>query len=264
MSEPGNHLNNPEVQSGQDDYYENMQIQRTKPVNVKRTIMVAICILHLGLAAATAQQDVASLVDQLGAWNKDKAKKASEELAAMGRKVVPELVEALHDGDYRRQRFAARSLRQIGQDAADAIPALIAALEYSDELTREYAVEALGKMANQADQVMPVLRKATKDDNRSVREHARASIAHLTGLLKSQEQGGPAQRPPAARNTNNNGVSKTEPPQSNVNDAENDTAALGSVSSAKQNLMTPIRCALFACLIAGFFTILYVYRGNNS
>ena len=145
---------------------------------VQKTV-VAMGILNLCLVFAVLGEDTASLVKQLGSWNKDKAKKASDELTAMGAKVVPELIEALNAGGRRQRRFAARTLRQIGQEAADAIPALSRCLEDSDALTREYAIEALGKMANQADRVMPVLTKATADVDRNVREQARVAIARL-------------------------------------------------------------------------------------
>ena len=240
-------------------------------MNALRTIVAAISILSFGLASAAAKENVAALIDQLGAWNKEKAKKASDELAAMGRQVVPELIEALNDGGRRQQRFAARSLRQIGQEAADAIPALIASLEYSDDLTREYAVEALGKMVNQADRVMPVLKKATNDSNQSVREHARASIVSLTELLNSKEPGDSTRQPAvntvspkaAAQSMDRNEVTKSKPPRSKDNDSKNNAAALGTVSSAKEKLMILIRYGLFLCVIAGFFTLLYVYRENN-
>ena len=119
----------------------------------------------------------------------------------------------------RRGRFAARTLRQIGPDAAEAIPALFESLKDPDALTREYAVEALGKMVNQADQVMPVLRQATNDSDQGVREHAQAAIAHLTTLLKSKEQAESTQQPAvttvvqkaAPQISDNNDVSKSEP-----------------------------------------------------
>ncbi|UCF15534.1 MAG: HEAT repeat domain-containing protein [Phycisphaerales bacterium] len=246
-------------------------------MNAIRTTAATICILNFGLTSTVAKEDVAALIDQLGAWNKDKAKKASDELAAMGEQVVPELIEALKSKSRRQRRFAARTLRQIGQDAAEAIPALCASLEYSDALTREYTVEALGKMANQADQVMPVLRQATKDSNQSVREHAQAAIVHLTKLLNSQEQGESTQRPAttaanpktAAQSIDNNEVSRSELSRSNDTDAKNNVAVLGAYSledtrhSGRRKLMMSIRYALFACVIAGFFTLLYVYRENN-
>jgi HEAT repeat protein len=236
-------------------------------MNAMRTIVAIIGILNVGRTDTVAKEDVASLIDQLGAWNKDEAKKASEELAAMGREAVPELIEALNDGGRRQRRFAARSLRQIGQDAVDAIPALIASLGYSDDLTREYAVEALGKMVNETERVMPVLRQATKDSNQSVREHARASISHLTELLASRDQSNSSRQPASS-------VSPKAAPQSRIktevsksdsarsSDVDN-AAVLGAASSGKEKLMILIRCALFACIIAGFFTLLYVYRENN-
>ena len=112
-------------------------------------IVVAIGILNLALVSTAVGDVTATLIQQLGSWSKNKAKKASDELAAMGSEVVPELIEALNGKGRRQRRFTARTLRQIGQDEADAIPALCRSLEAPDALTREYAVEALGKMSNQ-------------------------------------------------------------------------------------------------------------------
>ncbi len=243
---------------------------------IQRTI-VAVGVLNLGLASAAIGQDVAALIEQLGSWSKNKAKKASDELSVMGAKVVPELIEAL-DGKKRRQRrFAARSLRQIGQDAADAIPALSKALNDSDALTREYAVEALGKMVNHADQVIPILTRATKDSDQEVREQAQAAIANLTELSRSQVQVESAQprsdagQSPttAAQGAGTEDTARPEPSQSTDTDTDNGARAPSTYSpvsggySGGRGLMALIRCALLACVIAGFFAILYIYREQS-
>jgi len=221
-------------------------------------IVVAIGILNLGLVSTVVGDDTATLIQQLGSWSKNKAKKASDELAAMGSKVVPELIEALNGKGRRQRRFAARTLRQVGQDAADAIPALSKALEDSDALTREYAVEALGKMVKEADQVIPVLTEARKDRDRNVREQARAAIVRLTELRKLQGQADSAD--------NESPVATTQGPGTKDTELGNSAASLGEYPprdggySGKQILMVSMRCALFACIIAGFFALLHVYR----
>lgn len=240
-------------------------------------LVVTIGILNLGLALTAMGAETASLIEQLGSWRKNKAKKASDELAAIGPKVVPELiVEALNSKSRRRRRFAVRALRQIGQDADDAIPALSRVLDDSDTLTREYAVETLGKMVKQADQVIPILVVATKDRDRNVREQARAMIAYLTEARKSQGQEGSAQVQSTANessgatthSTGAEGVNRHEPLRPKEPEAKSSKASPDEHPhqhgnyAGKQTLIGLVRCALFVYVIAGFFTLLYVYRDS--
>ena len=242
---------------------------------VQKTV-VAMGILNLCLVFTVLGEDTTSLIKQLGSWNKDKAKKASDELTAMGAKVVPQLIEALNAGGRRQRRFAARTLRQIGQEAADAIPALSRCLEDSDALTRVYAIEALGKMASQADRVMPVLTKATEDVDRNVREQARVAIARLAEPREYQRHTGSAQVETAAdkrRGTptpNSEEAAQSEPVTPEESGVEKSTASRSEhvpqreSYSGKDILMILVRCGLFACIIAGFFSLLYMYREDSQ
>ncbi|MHC4326937.1 MAG: HEAT repeat domain-containing protein [Planctomycetota bacterium] len=243
-------------------------------MNVIPKTVVTIAILCSGLTSAAFGDDIASLIEQLGDRNKNKAKKASDELAAMGEPAVPELIKALSSKDRRRGRFAARALRQIGQDAADAIPVLSESLKDSDALTREYAIEALGKMVDQADRVIPVLTEATNDRDKDVRDQAKIAIVRLTEMIKSKEQGGPTQQPlatasspkVATQSTGTTDVIQSEPLQPNGTDVNHSSAAPGAHSPQKwgylgeHRLMVLIRCALLASVVAGFFSLLYLYR----
>jgi len=243
-------------------------------MNVIPKTVVTIAILCSGLASAAFGDDIASLIEQLGDWNKNKAKKASDELAAMGEPVVPELIKALNSKDRRRGRFAARALRQIGQDAADAVPALSESLKDPDALTREYAIEALGTMVNQADQVIPVLTEAMNDRDKDVGDKARLVIAQLAELIKYQEQRGSTQQSLAAasspkvatQSTGTTDVAQSEPLQPNGTDVNHSSAAPGAHSPQewgyfeKHKLMVLIRCVLLASVMAGFFSLLYLYR----
>lgn len=153
----------------------------------KTTLTAIICLLILMVLNFSAfAANIPSLITDLGDWNKDKATKASEQLALIGKPAVPELIKALSSKRTHQRRYAARALRQIGQDAADAIPALTKSLKDSDDRTREYAVQALGKMVEHRNLVMPQLQKATKDANRDVREAAKLAIDRfiLIGLSK--------------------------------------------------------------------------------
>ena len=243
-------------------------------MNVIPKIVVTIAILCSGLTSAAFGDDIASLIEQLGDWNKNKAKKASDELAAMGEPVVPELIKALNSKSRRRRRFAARALRQIGQDAADAIPALSDSLKDPDALTREYSIEALGKMVDQADRVIPVLTEATKDRDKDIGDQARLAIVRLTEMIKSKEQRVSTRQPPAAasspkvatQSTGTTDVAQSEPLQPNGTDVNHSSAVSGARSPqewgyfGKHKLMVLIRCVLFASVMAGFFSLLYLYR----
>ena len=143
-----------------------------------------IVIIVLAISTSLFASDISSLIKDLG--TKAKAKDASEALAKIGKPAVPALIEALKDKDRHRGRYAARALRQMGQDAADAIPALSEALDDADVETRDYAVEALGNMTQQANRVITILQSATNDKNKDIKEKAVLTIAKLTKALESQ------------------------------------------------------------------------------
>ena len=235
-------------------------IGRMKEMNITRRIVVSMSLVLAGLVPAVRADDVASLIKQLGAWSNDKAKKASDELTAIGKPVVSEVAKALSSRSRRRGRFAARTLRQIGPDAADAIPALFESLKDTDALTREYAVEALATMARQAERVIPILQQVSNDGDENVREKAGLAIARLTESLKSRDQREPAPQPPAQTPSSDSAA------QPNSADAGNSSAVLAARSPEKESLfdqITPIvvvRFALIALIVVGFFSLLYFYR----
>ncbi|MFA5784275.1 MAG: HEAT repeat domain-containing protein [Phycisphaerae bacterium] len=141
-----------------------------------------ICIilsLFLFISAASFADKISSLIDDLGDWNKDKAKQASDKLAAIGKPAVPFLIKALESNSRNKKRYAARALRNIGQDASDAIPALSILLKDNDAQVREYAVEALGQMHDQAETMIVILQNAMADSNKDVRSKAIMSVLTL-------------------------------------------------------------------------------------
>jgi len=231
-----------------------------KEMNITRRIVASMSLVLVGLVPAVRADDVASLIKQLGAWSNDKAKEASDELTAMGKPVVPEVAKALSSRSRRRGRFAARTLRQIGPDAADAIPALFESLKDTDALTREYAVEALATMARQAERVIPILQQLINDGDEDVREKARLAIARLTKSLESRGQREPGPQPP----TETPSAGTASPP--NIADAGNSPVVLAAPSLEKESLsgkLSPIifvRFALIAFIVVGFFSLLYFYR----
>ena len=253
-----------------------MMVGRTKEMNITRRIVVSVGFVFLGLvpAPAVGADDVASLIKQLGAWSNNKAKKASDELTAMGKPVVPEVTKALSSRSRRRGRFAARTLRQIGPDAADAIPALFESLKDTDALTREYAVEALAAMVRQADRVIPVLQQVTSDPDEDVREQARLAIVRLTESLKSRDRTESAPQPPAetpsaetaAQSGGAADAVRQAASQPNSADVSNSSAVLAARRPEKEGLFAKLRpiifmrFALIAFIVVGFFSLLYFYR----
>ena len=251
-----------------------MMIGRMKEMNITRRIVASMSLVLVGLVPAARADDVASLIKQLGAWSNDKAKKASDELTAMGKPAVPEVAKALSSRSRRRGRFAARTLRQIGPDAADAIPALFESLKDTDALTREYAVEALATMVGQAEQVIGVLQQVTDDGDEDVRGKARLAIARLTESLEYREQResdprAPPETPGSDSATQSGGATNTvqhAPPQPKGADVSNSRAVLAAPSPERESLfdkLTPIifiRFALIAFIVVGFFSLLYFYR----
>jgi len=237
-----------------------MMIGRTKEMNIMPRLVISMSLVLVGLVPAVQADDVASLIKQLGAWSNDKAKKASDELTAMGKPVVSQVAKALSSRSRRRGRFAARTLRQIGPDAADAIPVLLEALKDTDALTREYAVEALATMARQAEQVIPGLKQVVDDEDEDVRRQASLAIARLTEALKSPEMIDPALQPSAESPGADTAA------RSRNTDTTNSPAVLAAPSPAKEALLdklTPIlavRVALIAFIVVGFFSLLYVCR----
>lgn len=146
------------------------------------------------LSSPVFSSDIDTLIKDLG--NKDKAKNASIELAKIGKPAVPAIIKALGENDKYAKRYAARALREMGEEASDAIPALSNAIKDSDSQTREYAVEALGNMVNESEQVIPVLKKATKDGDSDVKKKAKEAVNKLQSSSSGQtDENGQSENP---------------------------------------------------------------------
>ena len=152
----------------------------------KKTFFVfVVFVLSIGISSLTVASDIPSLIKDLK--DKDKAKDASYALAKIGKPAVPELIKALEGNNTNQKRYAARAIREMGQNGSDAIPALEKLIKDGDTATREYVVEALGNMTQQANQVLPMLEKAREDSNEDVREKAKSSIEKLKNPEGSSE-----------------------------------------------------------------------------
>lgn len=156
--------------------------QSTVKSKVLPTVLFVVAFLSVIILPANGSE-ISRLIDKLG--NKKEAREASDKLAEIGKTAVPGLMEALEDGSKYQKRYAARAIRQMGQDGSGAIHALSKVIEKSkDAGTREYAVEALGNMPIQIDEILPILQKAKRDSNKDVKEKARGIIDKLREDIK--------------------------------------------------------------------------------
>ncbi|MHC4434121.1 MAG: HEAT repeat domain-containing protein [Planctomycetota bacterium] len=228
--------------------------------NIRPIIVVSMSLALAGLVSPVQADEVASLIKQLGAWSNDKAKEASDKLAAMGKPVVLEVAKALSSKSRRRGRFAARTLRQMGPDASDAIPALLESLKDTDALTREYAVEALAKMVGQAEQIISALHGVIDDQDEDVRRQAKLAIARLTEALKSPGTIEPAPQPSPESPSTDTAARPISP------DSGKSPAAIAAAPSERESVLDEltaivvVRVALIALVPLGFFLLLYFYR----
>jgi len=238
-----------------------------------RPMVLSLSIAFCGSAFATQAENIQALIKQLSSWNTDKAKKASDELAAMGRIVVPDVAGALSSSNRRRGRFAARTLREIGQDAADAIPALSESLKDSDALTREYSVEALAKMLRQADRLIPLLQEMTEDEDENVRAQAKSAVLRLNEALKARDRAESAQQPATGTSTAITTGQTIKPSVTDQHAPSQPGSAEGSYgptsAEKKDQYCKPgpkafVRFALFMFVPIGFFALLYFYRDYPS
>ena len=78
---------------------------------------------------------------------------------------LPELIQALKDGDTKMRRHAAVALGEIGPSASSAIPALIEALKDEDHKVRENVAYTLGTLGPEAKQAIPALIEALNDED---------------------------------------------------------------------------------------------------
>lgn len=133
-------------------------------------------VLYLSLftiPAAPYKADVARLLGELKSKDTVKQDKAARELASLGPRAVPALIEALKSDTEGVVGRAARALKQIGPPAKDAVPALIARIDDNKGRSREDAevIEALMRIAPHRSEAVPalcaVLREPASNPNRT-------------------------------------------------------------------------------------------------
>lgn len=109
-----------------------------------------------------------------------------EQLAIMGEKAVPPLVEGLKDerGDIRANCVVA--LGELKQDAKAAILPLIEILENDEDNIREFAARTLGAIGDLHPALMPALKRAQEDKNKKVAGEARKAVNKLSADAKKK------------------------------------------------------------------------------
>jgi HEAT repeat protein len=115
--------------------------------------------------AAPYKPDVARLLEELKSKDAVKQDKAARELAALGARAVPALIEALKSDKEGVVGRAARALGQIGEPAREAVPALIARINNNKGQWRDdaEAIEALMRIAPRRTEVVPGLRAILRE-----------------------------------------------------------------------------------------------------
>ncbi len=103
------------------------------------------------------------------------------QLAALGVRAIPDLVELLEEESQDIRRNVCYALSAIG---APAVSPLIHALEAKHSWTRDSAAEALGDMGRDAQHAVPALMRAVRDESDNVRSHAAEALG-TTGQLSA-------------------------------------------------------------------------------
>jgi HEAT repeat protein len=93
--------------------------------------------------------------------------------------MLPPLVAALNDASPVIRAYAAKTLGQLGSDAASAVPALAARLVDGDKSVRRAAIHAVVRLHPPADVVRPLLARAAADADPAVRLEAIAGLMEL-------------------------------------------------------------------------------------
>jgi len=126
------------------------------------------------------------LLRAFGAELPDERLAAAKALAAKGPEVVPRLIQALGDRDWRVRRSATDALAALKADAKPAVAALTKALKDKDAWVRAGAAVALGRIGPEAKEGAPALAEAAVDGDLWVRKCALESLGR-GGVTEDKE-----------------------------------------------------------------------------
>ena len=141
-----------------------------------------LCLLIAATPAAPYKADVTRLLGELKSKDPVRQDKAARELAALGPRAVPALIEALKTDTEGVVGRAARALGQIGPPAREAVPALIARIDENKGRSRDDAevIEALMRIAPRRNEVVPALCAILREpSNNPCRIHAVVALGKM-------------------------------------------------------------------------------------
>jgi hypothetical protein len=127
------------------------------------------------LARPASSEDIRLLIDQLGADQFRVRERASEQLAAIGRRAEPSLRQAVTRMDTEVRIRAARILDAIQAS----LPYLIDSLKDRNALVRAQAAGKLERLGAPAKEALPLLLELLKDSHEGVREAAASAVLTL-------------------------------------------------------------------------------------
>lgn len=139
----------------------------------------SICLHTAYQLAALGARSVPDLMDLLDEESQDVRRNACYALSAIGAPAVNPLIRALDSKNWWARDSAAEVLGDIGLDAQKAVPALMRAVRDESDAVRSHAAEALGTTGQQSDTAIPALIAASEDAEESVRRNAVFALARL-------------------------------------------------------------------------------------
>jgi len=134
------------------------------------------CAVSATGKAGPAERSEGDLLKAFAADLPGERLQAARDMAAKGPDVVPKLIAALGDKDWKVRRSATDALGELKADAKPAVPALIKALEDPDAWVRAGAAAALGRIGAEAAEAAEPLAAAAVDDDLFVRTCALESL----------------------------------------------------------------------------------------
>jgi HEAT repeat protein len=146
-----------------------------------------LCLLLATMPAAPYKADIARLLGELKNKDPIRQDKAARDLAALGPRAVPALIEAIKSDTEGVVGRAARALGQIGPPARDAVPALIARLDEDKGRSRDdgEVIEALMRIAPRRPEAAPALCAILREPpNNPCRIHAVVALGKMGAEAK--------------------------------------------------------------------------------
>jgi len=148
----------------------------------KRVRMAAASAL--GAIGPEASEAVPTLIAMLKTCDGDEVFDICYGLRGIGKPAVVPLIGLLDEPNFFVRWHAAKTLGNIGPEAADAVARLTEALKDRHSVVRSYAATALGKIGPRAKGALDALADSLRDQEQSVREAAADAIRSIDPTAK--------------------------------------------------------------------------------